>query len=45
MDDDEKIDMHLHHKTKDITAVFSGKAYSSIVGKAFSFMMKNLNEG
>lgn len=44
MDEDEKIILTVIHKRKQTMGEFSDKSYSTVVGKAFSFMMRELKK-
>ena len=44
MDEDEKLHLTIIHKSKSTSHTFIDKAYSTVVGKAFSYMMKELDK-
>jgi hypothetical protein len=43
MDEDEKLHLTIIHKNRNSTQTFVDKSYSAVVGKAFSYMMKEVN--
>ncbi|MEP7263452.1 MAG: hypothetical protein ABI772_03085 [Bacteroidota bacterium] len=44
MDEDEKIILTAIHKRSQMMETFADKSYSTVVGKAFSFMMREIKK-